>query len=453
MAYRRRRRSGIPLSGVVILALVGGAVVLARTGGLHRTVTPAAHGSPSRAASATAASAGRARGAGATGGSAAPVIPSQNGLPAVQYGPSNPPPAWPGAAGQALPYPVLIADRGNNRMIEVTPEKQIIWQYPAAGAATPTSFGYDDDTFFTPDGGSIITNEEDESAISVIDYYSQAQTWSYGQFGVAGYDNGHLNYPDDAYRLANGTTITADIRNCRELFISPQGQITEQWGVNQQPWLHYCATNIGASAQQSELGYPNGDTPQANGDILMSIINGNWIVLFSPTGQTLWKAQAPDIPDNGCQYVSDAQLLADGNVLVADYAGPTGNSAGCPAVPGQVIIFNPQTLQVVWRYAVASGDGELDHPSLAEQLPNGNIMLNDDYNDRVIVIDPQTKQIVWQYGVTATSGTAQGYLNTPDGFAIDVFRNWYGWLQAPPAATAVSGAPAGSSATATRAAP
>lgn len=377
-----------------------------------------------------------------------PAIPAVNGLPAVQNTPSNPPPIWPGAAGQALPYPVLIADRGNNRMLEVTPDHRIVWQFPApagsaAAAASGTAqapFAYDDDTFFTPDGKSVITNQEDKSAISVIGYYSGAQTWSYGQFGVAGYYNGHLNYPDDAYRLPDGSTVTADIRNCRILFIDPQGKILTQWGVNQQPWAHYCSTQIGATAQTSRFGYPNGDTPQPNGDILLSVINGNWIALFAPDGRTLWKVQAPDIPSNGCEYVSDAQLLADGNVLVADYAGPNGNTAGCPAVPGQVLIFNPQTRQVVWRYAVASGDGELNHPSLAEQLPNGNIILNDDYNDRVIVIDPKTNAIVWQYGVTGQPGTAPGYLNTPDGLALDTYRNWNGWLQAHPAGAAGTGA-------------
>ena len=90
--------------------------------------------------------------------------------------------------------------------------------------------------------------------------------------------------------------------------------------------LHtFCTTSIGPTAQQRKFGYPSGDTPQPNGDILMSVIGGNWIVLFSPTGQTLRKAQAP-IPDNGCQCVSDAQLLPDGDVLVADYAGPTQNA-------------------------------------------------------------------------------------------------------------------------------
>jgi hypothetical protein len=57
----------------------------------------------------------------------------------------------------------------------------------------------------------------------------------------------------------------------------------------------------------------------------------------------------------------------------------------------------------------------MDHPSLAMPLPNGNIAVNDDFRDRVLVIDPRTNTIVWKYGRTDMPGSAAGYLNTPDG--------------------------------------
>ena len=48
-------------------------------------------------------------------------------------------------------------------------------------------------------------------------------------------------------------------------------------------------------------------------------------------------------------------------------------------------------------------------------LPNGNVLVNDDYNDRVIVISRKTNRIVWQYGHDGVPGRAAGYLNNPDG--------------------------------------
>jgi len=42
----------------------------------------------------------------------------------------------------------------------------------------------------------------------------------------------------------------------------------------------------------------------------------------------------------------------------------------------------------------------------------------------VMVIDRKSKEIIWQYGVTDTKGHKPGYLFYPDGFDIDVFRDW-----------------------------
>jgi glucose dehydrogenase len=60
----------------------------------------------------------------------------------------------------------------------------------------------------------------------------------------------------------------------------------------------------------------------------------------------------------------------------------------------------------------------LNRPSLAELLPSGLFMVNDDYNNRMVAIDPATGALVWQYGATGVAGTAPGLLNTPDGFDV-----------------------------------
>ncbi|MCL6633929.1 MAG: hypothetical protein K6T63_15025 [Alicyclobacillus herbarius] len=84
------------------------------------------------------------------------------------------------------------------------------------------------------------------------------------------------------------------------------------------------------------------------------------------------------------------------------------------STPGRIEELTPQG-KVVWQYYKTSGTGELSKPSLAIPLPNGDIAVNDDYNDRVVVIDPKKNGIVWQYGHTGHPGTAPGYLNIPDG--------------------------------------
>jgi hypothetical protein len=69
---------------------------------------------------------------------------------------------------------------------------------------------------------------------------------------------------------------------------------------------------------------------------------------------------------------------------------------------------------VLWFYKPL-GANKLYRPSLAEVLPNGDVIATDDYNHRVIVVDPKTDTIVWQYGHLGKPGIRPGYLNTPDG--------------------------------------
>jgi hypothetical protein len=148
------------------------------------------------------------------------------------------------------------------------------------------------------------------------------------------------------------------------------------------------------------VGYPNGDTPLADGNLLVSEINGSWITEYTPSGVLVWTLHLP------IAYPSDPQQLGPDLYLVSDYARPGG-----------ILEFTREG-RIVWTYRPTSGDGMLDHPSLAERLPNGLIAVNDDYRHRVAFIDPATDTIVWQYGRTDQPGTGPDQLNTPDGFDL-----------------------------------
>jgi hypothetical protein len=49
-------------------------------------------------------------------------------IPPVTGNRLTPVPSW----GKPLPYPIIIADRRNNRLIEVAPDKSIVWEFPLA---------------------------------------------------------------------------------------------------------------------------------------------------------------------------------------------------------------------------------------------------------------------------------------------------------------------------------
>jgi outer membrane protein assembly factor BamB len=296
-----------------------------------------------------------------------PSTPAQRlGLPPVKAGP--------------VPGYVMIADRNNNRIIMVSPAKRIVWQ--VAGLHDP------DDAFFSPGWRQISTNEEFNQTVALIGVRSRRVEWSYGHAGVRGSGPGYLANPDDAYLLRNGLIQVADIENCRVVWIDRRDRIVRGIGH---------AGSCGHDPPRS-LSSPNGDTPLPDGGVLVTEIGG-WVDRISAGGRLVYSVRTPTT------YPSDAQLLPNGNILVAGFNDP-----------GRVDEITPSGT-IVWSYR-PTGYWALNRPSLAVRWPNGMIAITDDWNHRVVVVDPGTKQVVWSYGHLGRPGAAPGYLNKPDGLDL-----------------------------------
>jgi hypothetical protein len=280
-----------------------------------------------------------------------------------------------------LPRDLLIADRDNNRVLLVSPSKRILWE--------ATNLRGPDDAFFTPGGRSIITNEEFNDTLTEVSIRTKRRIWRYGHDGLAGSGPGYLDTPDDAYRLPDGRTTVADIRNCRIVQISRARRVTRILG--------------GSCAHDPPRGFasPNGDTPLRDGGLLVTEIGPpGWIDRLDRRGRLVWSIRSP------IAYPSDAQLLPDGRILVSGFTDP-----------GRIVILD-RTGRIRWSFGASSGPNRLNKPSLAVRLPNGLIAANDDYDERVIVVAPGKHRIVWQYGHTGVPGSKPGYLNKPDGIDL-----------------------------------
>jgi hypothetical protein len=338
------------------------------------------------------------------------VVPTHASTPTPSAAPT-------GVTGAAAVRPfaglLLIADRGNNRLLVVNAHKRVVWTYPSPGLPAPSfRFYFPDDAFFVHGGHAIIVNEEENDLLAEIAYPSGRTVWTYGHGGVAGSASGYVHQPDDLYPYPHGGVVVADAKNCRILFLGPAGHYGRQIG-----------NGTCAHGMPTTVGYPNGDTPLPNGDLLISELNGSWVSRITPQGVPIWQHHLP-----GLVEPSDPQRLADGTYLVASYASP-----------GAVIRFD-HTGKVLWYYHPTSGPGVLDHPSLAMPLPNGLVAVNDDYHHRVILIDPATNKIVWQYG-TGVPGSGPGQLSFPDGMDLMLPGNVIPWHVDFPSATVQPGRP------------
>jgi hypothetical protein len=395
---RNRRLWAIPASIAVLIVVIvaAGAGGGSSKGSAHTDPTPGTprggSGAKGDSPGGKSGSSGRAPTAVVSGG---PLAPVAVGGRAALWAPQNVVDSQPGTAAayeaasklSGMPGYLLIADRGNNRILVVDPKHHIVFKYPsAADLAAGRRLFYNDDTFVEPGGRALIANEEDNNDIVQVNLADRSLHVLFGQPGVAGSDASHVHTPDDAYMLPGGTFTVADAYGCRIVFVRHH-HIVRQYGTS----------DVCRHEPPRYLDAVNGDTPMPNGGVLVSEINGSWVDEISAHGRLVLAVKVP------VSYPSDPQPLPGGRILLADYANP-----------GHVLIVN-RSGHVIWRYGPSYGRGRLDHPSLAMALPNGDVVLNDDYRDRVLEIDPRTNAIVWQYGHTDQPGTAPGYLNIPDG--------------------------------------
>ena len=378
---RRRQIAGLATVAIVVLLVL----VVAASGG----------SSNSNKAASTAAPSARPAVRNTRLPDGGPLAPASVGGLAALWAPQNVVGSQPGTAAAyaaaarlpGLPGFLLIADRGNDRILVIGPAGRRVFLFPSpADLRAGRKLYFNDDTFVEPGGKYLIANEEDNHDIVRVGIADHSKQILFGHPGHPGSDSTHTNTPDDAYALPNGSWTVADAYNCRILFIRNE-QIIRQIGHSA----------VCRHDPPGYLGAVNGDTPLPDGGVLVSEINGSWIDDFSATGKLQFSVQAP------VGYPSDPQPLPGGRILLADYSSP-----------GHIIIID-RTGKVLWRYGPSGGYGRLDHPSLAMALPNGDIAVNDDYRQRVVVIDPRLNRIVWQYGHTDAAGTSPGYLNTPDG--------------------------------------
>lgn len=327
-----------------------------------------------------------------TGVSSAPARSVPVNSPSIEASsmPSTAPLSAEPIAKGAFAGGLLIADRGNGRILIVNSQRRVLWRFPIAGSL-PSGQGFSaDDAFLSPDGHTILASEEMHQIMVRIDIASRRIVWEYGHYGRAGAGAGYLNRPDDAYPLANGDVTVADILNCRVLEIAPDKHVVRQWGH----------TGVCRDAPPYSYNEPNGDTPLPDGGVLITEIRGSRVVRLDAAGHVLFNIHVPTT------YPSDAQLDPSGNVVVADYSSP-----------GVVVKVSP-TGRLLWRYGPRTGAGRLDHPSLAVPLADGTILLNDDFRHRVILVDPRSGHILWQYGRTDAAGSGTDRLNTPDGINL-----------------------------------
>lgn len=284
------------------------------------------------------------------------------------------------AAGspKALARNILISDDGNNRVAVISPQGQLAW---TMRVLQPT------DAYLSPSKRAIIVTQQNAFALLKLGVASGKLDFLYGKAGQAGAAHDRLNYPRTGQQLVDGRLVVADMSNCRILFLRPPSL---------RPEKVLGRTGVCVHHPPSSFAYPDAAFPTAARGLVVTESRPGNVDLLSPTDRLIRSLRVP-----GLRVPYDANEFAAGKLIATSHS-----------LPGAVEEFT-STGRMLWRYAPSAGAGELDRPTLATVLPNGDVLVCDSGNDRVVVIDPASNAIVWQYGQTGRPGSRPGQLDAP----------------------------------------
>jgi hypothetical protein len=351
---------------------------------------------------------------------------------------------------------VLIADQFNNRVIEVTRQGDIVWQFgDGKSVPGPTSVVAPNDVERLPNGRTLIAGSGTpggagtestcpaakggcpDNRVIIVDDAKGTIVWQYGEDkGGAGDGPNQLNTPVYAV-LIPGAGGAAD-----HVLITDQGNnriIEVDENTKQIVWQFPPAPSpgdagedagdsslgeAGADAGDSSLGdtgvedsspggasalnSPNSAERLASGNTLIADENNYRVIEVASSGEIVW--QYPETPNPALLNVAGfASRLSDGHTLIAD-------------VNNNRIIEVTTDAKVVWTYSTASRNANMPapNPTCGVRLKNGDTLISDQFNNQVIEVTPgMPAKVVFSYGQLGVSGNGKGQLNAPY-HAVDV---------------------------------
>jgi hypothetical protein len=300
---------------------------------------------------------------------------------------------------------LLIADQFNNRVIEIAPDGDIVWQFGLGpnDVSSRSIVGTNDAqrvgslTLMAGTGVPPATPPFEpkcaagcvDNRVLLVDKDGHID-WQYGQFGITGSGPNQLNVPVQATWTPRFTVLITDQSNERIIEVNLNKHIVWQYGKTAVP-----------GSGPDQLNNPNSAELLENGDVLIADENNNRAIEVDHN-KNLVRSFTIGGTASGVAFAS---RLPNGDTLITD----SNNSR---------IVEVDREDHRVWSYFtnLQKGSNPTPLPTRAIRTRAGNTVISDQFNDRVIVVN-KAKQIIAQYGNLnmpgyGTENTSQG-LNAP----------------------------------------
>jgi cysteine synthase len=156
------------------------------------------------------------------------------------------------------------------------------------------------------------------------------------------------------------------------------------------------------------------------GNILITDQFNNRVIEIDRAGNIVWQfGNGPgDHSANAITGTNDAERVGS-LTLMSGTGTPAGTTAYCKdgCADNRVLLVD-QAGSIVWQYGqfgvTGFGSNQLNTPVQNTFLPNGNVLITDQGNERIIEVQRSDNSIVWQYGQNGVVGIGRNQLNNPN---------------------------------------
>lgn len=201
-------------------------------------------------------------------------------------------------------FHVLITDQGNNRIIEVTLAKKIVWQYPGSNTNPSDQLNSPNSAELLENGHILIADENNSRALEVRRDDQIVKTFTAG---------GTLNTLAFASRLPNGHTLLTDAGNARIVEVDANDAPVWQYLIDTSP------PSVAAPLPTRAVRLRNGDTlisDQFNNRVIRIDSAGNLVATYGlplAGGDTIGNNVGYDLhtTQEGLYSPYDAKVVGD----------------------------------------------------------------------------------------------------------------------------------------------
>lgn len=201
---------------------------------------------------------------------------------------------------------LLIVDTTNNRLIEISRDKEIVWSSESwfkEGLVDGSLFNYPNNVEELTNGHFLVTDRNNDRVIEV------------DRFGRIYWQKKELNKPYNADRLINGNTLVSDSENDQVLEFNLAGQVVWSYG----------------GGDKSPLYSPQDADKLDNGNYLITDTRHHRVIEVTSENEVVWQYK------EFLSFPYEADRLPNGNTLISDSSH------------AQVIEVSPGG-EVVWQF-------------------------------------------------------------------------------------------------------